>query len=227
MTKAQKITASILVTITIINTLAILRWIYGMTSGFNRIPDLIQTILIVIAVVPLLAMVIISIAFTASVKTSKKETRYVAPIVLGVFTALIAGYILSIPMNTDDRVVGDTMRPTDDGLFEYRVEIINPFQRNTRIRVLVREESSQEEILIYLNIPAREIGGHTDISGNTIWARMESLGMEGQYVLRFPAGLSFRNIYINGISYRTRELFTVGDSSFLIDIPNRTATRIE
>ena len=179
-------------------------------------------------VAPLLAMAITSIAFTASVKTSKKETRYVAPSVLGVFTALIAGYILSIPMNTDDSIANDTMRPTDDGLFEYRIELVNPFQRNARIRLFVKEVATEDEIHIYLDIPWQDVRGSSYVVlENFIWAYLERCDEFELYILHFPARQSNNRINIGRVTYRVMKIHTIGYASFLIDIPNRTATRID
>jgi len=92
--------------------------------------------------------------------------------------------------------------------------------------------STGEELHIPLDAPASEIGmvsaaREGEFQDRIIWARMEKHREIDGYVLRFPAGLGFDHIRIGGFVYTFRTIHAIGDTTFLIDMPNRTAIRID
>jgi len=180
---------------------------------------------------PLALAVFISAIYIARKRTNKEGSisRPFVIVACLVIIPLSAVVVFHPRVRTEpigDFIHSDTLRPTDDGLFEYRLDLINLFQRNARARLFVRDLTTGEEMYIPLRISVRGVGVISTPGGNFLRARMVQGELDGQYILRIPAGAPHRRTLIDG---RVFEFARIGDiqATFLIDIPNATATRIE
>jgi len=232
----QKLLCTILIAAIATSVFSMIWWYYGATNGFNRGLDLIAWVTMMYSIIPLAVVTFFSLLYAIyTVKDYKKCKKTASMVVVVVFALIMIPY--SIFINTHpslrqgpvrDFVRSDTIRPTDDGLFEYRLDLINLFQGNARARLFVRDLTTGEEVYIPLMLPLWEVGGILIPGGNAnfLWARMRQGEQEGQYILRIPAGKPLRRIVIDR---RVFEFTRIGDiqATFLIDIPNATATRIE
>ncbi|GKU78189.1 hypothetical protein L3i20_v225860 [Paenibacillus sp. L3-i20] len=57
----------------------------------------------------------------------------------------------------EEEVTTDSLQITSDNTYEYQLELINLFQKNSHARLYLKSTSTDEEIRIPLNIPVKEI----------------------------------------------------------------------
>ena len=256
MTTNKKTTIVIFTIITAFSSFVMATWLIRVFASFNRTPDLMETVFLFIVGIPTLLMILVfaitiaaSIVYSIMLIASKTKNSFSVSAIITLSILLIVGGGMAtfgllnpngiIARNTREWYFNDSMRPTSDGLFEYRVELVFPFQRNARLRLLVRDRSTGEEFHIPLDAPASEIGGvvaatETEFQRRIIWAKMTPSRETGEYLLMMPARRAFNEwetghgwVRIDGLVYNFHNLHAIGNATFLIDIPNRTATRID
>ena len=111
-------------------------------------------------------------------------------------------------------VLRDYMQTTADGKYEYRVEIINPFQRNGYVRLYVKELTTAEETIILLDIPIKDkaviVGGEDYVTPGPndlpVWSALEPTSSPSVYVLTTTGMFDREKVY-----------------SFLIDMESKTS----
>jgi len=207
-------------------------WIVGSTAGLNRFWGIIGTNILTFLVLPLLAMAVF--AFFRIVRPSPKKALSLTVIItLGILMTTISIFLIGIAPTVSeipDAISSDSIRPTDDGLYEYRFELVNAFQRNASARLFVRDLETQEEMYISLPISMRGIHGLSTPAGREfLWARMERDEVSGYYILKMPAGRDFRSMYIGDVEFHFRSIATNHQTiyrTFQINIQSRTATII-
>jgi len=255
--KNKKPILLIFASITTISTLALLIWLINIIIMFaNRTIGLMDTFFLVLVGIPVLLVVtafLIAIIFSIICLVdllSKKSKKYfsLAKIIILSSSMIVGsvlitfssfGFISIMGSNAYEWYFNDSMRPTDDGLFEYRLELVFPFQRNARLRLFVRDVVTGEEFHVPIDVDVGGIGGVVAASGGEfqrriIWARMMPAEEFEQYLLIMPARRAFNDeeigfgwVRIDGAVYNFHNLHAIGDATFLIDIPNRTSTRID
>jgi len=217
----------------VVSILAVIGWVLGATQGFNRGLDLMLTVALIVCVIPLSLLIVIAIVWLVKAyKDPERELSILTVLILSTLMLVLSG-IITFDRNMSagviaDFIYADTLRRTDDGLFEYRIELVNLFQRNATARLFVRDLTTDEEMYIPLDVPARDVGGLSiPHRRNFLWGRLENDVASGQYLLRMPAGSQWRDTYINDISFQFQRIHTFGNVTFTIDIPSRTATRVD
>ena len=222
----------ILVIITIISILAVARWIFNTTSGFNREFDLMNTIILVVFLVPLGLAIIFAVIQLIRIGVTPESVLSKATVI--VLCAIMAPLSLAItfvpflsPGPIRDYIYADSIRPTDDGLFEYRLELINAFQRNASARLFVRDLNSEEEMYIPIDILDGSLGGFSIPHGQSfLWGRLEPSEVSGQYIFKMPAE-RVQDGYIDGVRFEFLRLSTrVVGGAFLIDMNTKTAEEL-
>ena len=214
------------------SVLAVIRWFFSSTAGFNRGLDLVQMVTAIIYITPLFVVVVISlIVFAKTGFNSEKNLPKAPVIVLSVIMAVIsltitfAPTVAPGPVRTS--VWADSLRQTDDGLFEYRFELLNAFQRNASARLFVRDLATNEEMYIPINIPNISYAGpSTRRNISFLWARMMASEVSGEYILTMPAGRPWSQTYINEEIFEYARMGGIGDSVFLIQMEEKTAVEI-
>ena len=81
-----------------------------------------------------------------------------------------------------ERVMTDSIQITTDGHYEYRLEIINIFQRNSYARLYLKNISNAEEKRIRLPLPIYEIKGIIRDKVNH-WIKLEPSSKADRYIL--------------------------------------------
>ncbi|RXZ79065.1 hypothetical protein EBB07_24755 [Paenibacillaceae bacterium] len=199
----------------IVNVVSIVWFLIGSTANFQRSLDLIATATLLFFWIPSIFLSLLSIAlFLKGWTPSNNVAR--ALFYFGVLLLLCFSVFLFKGVNTQgwltERITSDSLKITSDLKYEYRIDLINLFQKNSQARLYVRNVSTGVES----SIPV-------DIYTNKIF----SIGIErgkGQlnnWVLMKPTDLPDR-YYLS----TTREL-RIQEEQFKIDIGTGTSKRLK
>lgn len=196
----------------IVNIVSLIWFLLGSTANFQRPLDLINTVTLITVWVPSLLLVVLStILFIKGWVASNFKH-------IGVWLILLALLFFAVPLfkgvNTEgwlyDHITSDPIKITSDGEFEYRTELINLFQKNSRERLYLRNVSTGREMYIPIDINTTEIYG--------IWVRE---GDDWMWALLSPTDVP------NQYELTTTEILRVPKNKFLIDIGTGTSQRLE
>ncbi|WP_110932675.1 hypothetical protein [Paenibacillus bouchesdurhonensis] len=144
----------------LINLSAVMWFIFGTTANFQRGMDLVSTVIFVYFGIPSILLIVLSIFLIIKGWIPSSPWRIVA------VSILILGLLSLSPtlfkyVDTsgwlEENVTTDTLQITSDNAYEYNLEIINLFQRNSYARLHLKSTSTDEEIRIPLDIPVKEI----------------------------------------------------------------------
>ena len=108
-----------------------------------------------------------------------------------------------------DRITSDPLRLTSDGKYEYRIDLINLFQKNSKERLYLRQVSTGEERFIPLHLNSREIHG-IGIPNDNDWSWAILCPTESAYIY----------------DLMTTEMLPVGIKRFEINVEKGTITEI-
>lgn len=193
----------------ITSTISILWFLLGTTANFQRSFDLVSTVIFITAWIP--STILVTISIFMLVRNQLFSTVNVGLI-------LIFLYFLSVPLfkgvNTQgwlyDNIRRDPIALTTDGKYEYSIEIINLFQKNSRERLYLKNPATGQVVYISIEINDNEIGGLRNRSEKDWkWAILSPTGIPDQYELI------------------TTDLLPVTKKRLLIDISSKTAQRID
>ncbi|MDG0874819.1 copper transporter family protein [Paenibacillus thiaminolyticus] len=129
---------------------------------------------------------------------------------LVLLTLLSAALIQSVSTQgwANEKITSDSLKITADEKYEYRVDLIKLFQRNSHARLYLKDVDSGEEMYIPIDIKTRKIVvlGVNEVNH---WVKLEATDNSFQYIL-----------------YTTKEL-GIPEEKFEIDIKAGTSTRLE
>jgi hypothetical protein len=139
----------------------------------------------------------------------------------GQYTTLFIGGLVSVllsaaliqSINTHgwakEKIESDTVKVTQDNKYEYRIDLINLFQRNSHARLYLKDVGSGKVIYIPVDIQTNKIKG-LRVGKVNHWVRLEPLDIESQYIL-----------------YTTKDLGRLPEEKFKIDILAGTSSRVK
>ena len=197
-------------------------FLLGSTACFQRSIDLVTTVIFIIAWVPALCFIVFSLL---AIKKNLIPNKKLFKIILTISIILISSIFTSTFINNaspygwlKEIVDEDYMQITLDEKYEYRLEIINRFQKNSYVRVYLKEISDGEEMRLKLDIPARDIyvvsGGIDSIYPEPeippVWSKLIPTDNESIYIL------TTTDLFDNDKSYR-----------FYVDVESNTVTMIQ
>lgn len=159
---------------TLIGAISIVWYLLGSTASFQRGLDLISSTIFIVLWVPALILIIFSTFLIIKGWKPKNKESYISFWILISFI-LILTISLFRGVNTSgwlhDRITSDPIRLTSDGKYEYRIDLINLFQKNSKERLYVRQVATGEESFIPLQLGSEEIHGIGIPIGNDLpWA---------------------------------------------------------
>lgn len=194
----------------LINLSGVIWFILGSTANFQRGIDLITTVIMIGLGIPSLLLIVLSVILLVR-RWSPQGGG-----VLGIFALIISMLLLSPPLynsvNTSgwltERVMTDSIQMTTDGYYEYSIEIINMFQRNSYARLYLKNVSTSEEKRIRLSLPIYEIHG-IGVEQVNYWVKLEPTSEADTYILQ------------------TTEDFPLLGERFEVDVINGQAVKIE
>ena len=214
-----KVIKAIWIIATTVLFLSVIWFLLGSTAFFNRGIDLVETVIFILVWIPALIIAIISwILLKKKWMPSNINFQIIFVSMIVICTIALSSPLIHraspygwlIP-----RVAGDVMQTTSDGKFEYRLELVNRLQRNNRVRLYVKNISTNEEMLIPLDLSTDIFGS---IGGTNAIAVLRPTETENIYML---------NPTVHMRSSAIRPLIRGAFVTFEIDMETRTARRIE
>lgn len=146
--------------IIVLSASSFLWFVIGSTAYLQRGMDVIGTTYLLIAGIPVLLFGVLFAVLLIKGWTPTSGVHYIG-IFVGLVTSIVLSTILIHSVNshgwTKDDIENDTLRATVNGKYEYRIELINLFQRNSNARLYLRDVGSGEEKYIPVNIQTRRI----------------------------------------------------------------------
>ncbi|KAF6637385.1 hypothetical protein [Paenibacillus polymyxa] len=136
----------------LINIGALIWFILGSTGGLQRGHDILATATLVIFGVPSIIIVLISLTYIWQGWAPFNGIKYIVSAILMVTLLFFSYYMVDGTPTRGwlyDDVRSDPVRLTSDHKYEYRIDLINPFQRNSREQLHLKNVSTGKEI----NIP--------------------------------------------------------------------------
>lgn len=143
-----------------INLSAVLWFILGSTANFQRGIDLISTAVLIFYGVPSIILIYISVVFLfKGWPLSSWRNTLVISIIIVCLLALSPTLYKYVNTNgwLTESIRTDSLQITEDGKYEYQIELVNVFQRNSFARLYLKNISTGEEVRIPLDIPVTEI----------------------------------------------------------------------
>jgi hypothetical protein len=187
-------------------------FLLGSTAYFQRGMDVIGTTVLWGAAVPVLLFVGIFTLLLIKGWIPTSGGQYVA-----VFIGLILSVLLSVALiqsvNTygwaKEKVESDSVKVTADNKYEYRIDLINLFQKNSHARLYLKDVGSGSVIYIPVDIQTNKIVG-LRVSKVNHWVGLEPTDIASQYIL-----------------YTTKDLGRLPEEKFKIDILAGTSSRVK
>ncbi|MNJ49660.1 hypothetical protein D3C77_449050 [compost metagenome] len=131
---------------------------------------------------------------------------------MGVGLPILLSAVLIQSVNThgwtNEKIRSDTLKISADGKYEYRVDLINLFQRNGHARLYLKNVSTGEETYITTEIQVRKIKTLA-VGEVNHWIKLEPTDNVSHYILN-----------------TTKEL-GIPEEKFEIDIATRTSRKLE
>lgn len=191
----QKAIKLIWIFIIAVNLSGVVWFILGSTANFQRGIDLITTIVFITFAIPSLLLIFISIILLINkwIPTKWWEIIIVVLMMIGMLL-LTPGLYKNVDTRgwLTERVRTDTLQQTSDKQFEYCIELINLFQKNSTARLYLKNTKTLEEMRIPLDIPIKEIKG---ITWNNInyFVKLEPTTDPNIYILHTTTEFPFPN----------------------------------
>lgn len=177
----------------LINLSAVTWFILGSTANFQRGVDLISTVIFSYFGIPSFLLIILSITLLLKgwSPSSTRGTIGVLIIIVGMLSLSPALFKnVSTSGWLEEKVTTDTLQITSDNTYEYQLEIINLFQKNSYARLYLKSTSTGEEIRIPLDIPVKEMAV-LFVEKNYHLITLEATSEEEFYILHPTSKLPF------------------------------------
>ncbi|WP_235560953.1 hypothetical protein [Bacillus sp. FJAT-28004] len=195
----------------LINLSAVMWFIFGTTASFQRGMDLISTIIFSYFGIPSIMLITLSIILLFKGWIPSSPWRIVAvSIMILCMLSLSPTLFKYVDTNgwLEEEVTTDTLQITSDNTYEYQLELINLFQKNSYARLYLKSTSTDEEIRIPLDIPLKEIVV-LFVEKNNHWIMLEATSEADIYILH------------------TSSKFPFPDEKFEVDVKKREAVKVQ
>ena len=174
--------------------------------------DIVGTFYLLIVGIPVLLLAILFTVFLIKGTVPTSGVHYIG-ICLGLILSLILSAILIHGVNSSgwakEKLESDSPKITADGKYEYHIDLINLFQRNSKARLYLRNVSTGEEKFIPINIQTRKIKTLA-VGKVNHWVLLEPTDIDSQYIL-----------------YTTKDLGRLPEEKFKIDILAGTSSGVK
>lgn len=174
--------------ITIVSNLsANLVLIVGASANFQRKIDLDSRLTLLVIGLPSLILIIMSIVGLLTKKASNtKLTSYIPGVIIIILLILlIPPNIKEIKNQTEgwiyQQVYSDPIKTTEDGKYDYCLEIVNLRGRSERL--YVKNNTTQEKTYLPISLEYSSERSLTYGTGNWSWAHLKSINQNDEYQL--------------------------------------------
>ncbi|WP_037285321.1 hypothetical protein [Saccharibacillus sacchari] len=164
----------------------------GFTANFQSTIDLVGTVMLFLIGIPLTVLSSVSLYFCLSKKALPGSVMQIVIIVLSIVMISMAWHTvnrISAEGWLEEAVAADTMKTTSDDNYQYGIEIINIFQRNSYSRLFIKNIESGEEKRIEIDLPVDRIGAL--VLDDVNWAYLEPTDTVNIYHLSTTDELPF------------------------------------
>ncbi|MFD1883909.1 hypothetical protein [Paenibacillus wenxiniae] len=170
---------------------SVLWFVLGVTAYFQRGMDLIATAYLGGLAVPMLLL-----SFLFAYLLSKKWTPRDKEQRMLLYTTCVINMLFSVVLVsslytngwTNTHSERDTLKVTDDQKYEYQIELVNLFQRNSYARLHLRNVQSDARSSIRVDMHSNEIVA-LGVSNINNWVELKSTTSSEKYILRTTADL--------------------------------------
>ncbi len=201
-------------------SLSMIWFLLGSTACFQRKVDLVSTVVFLVVWLPAFSFVILSVLIFKKGWVPVNVLSRIGLVIAVIVISLV--FIITLIRHTSmygwikENVIKDYTQSTIDKKYEYRLELVNMFQKNSYARIYIKDIKNYEETKIPLDIPTREksviIGGEEYMISETdvllVWSKLVPSETEDIYVL------TTTETFDEGKIYR-----------FQIDMKDKTAKR--
>lgn len=185
-------------------------FLLGSTAYFQRGMDIIGTTYLWGAGFPVLLLAILFTILLIKGWTPTSGVDYFGICLMLILTTLISAALIQ-SVNTHgwakEKIESDSIKVTIDNKYEYRIDLINLFQKNSHARLYLKDMSSGEELYIPVDIQTSKIVG-LGVKKINHWIKLEPTDNPSHYIL-----------------YTTEELW-IPEERFEIDIIEGTSSRV-
>lgn len=189
---------------------SLLWFLLGATAYLQRAMDIIGTTYLLLAGIPVLLSAILFTRLLIKGCTPTSGVHYIG-ICVGLVISILLSAVLIYSVNihgwTKEKIRSDSLKTTADSKYEYRIDLINLFQRNSTARLYLRDVDSGEEWHIPVDIQTRQIVGL-------------GVGRVNHWVILEPTDDPF--LY----NLSTTKDLRIPEEKFLIDIRAGTSSRV-
>ncbi|WP_262679040.1 hypothetical protein [Paenibacillus sp. J5C2022] len=177
----------------LLSSAAVAWFILGSTANFQLGMDLVSTVIFVYFGIPSILLITLSIVllFKGWIPPSP---WYIIAVSIVILCMLSLSPTLFKYVDTsgwlDENVTTDSLQITTDNMYEYQIELINLFQKNSYARLYLRSTSTDEEIRIPLDLPVKDIVV-LFVEKNNNWIKLEKTSEEDIYIVLTTSQFSF------------------------------------
>lgn len=175
----------ILIALIIFSVSSFVWFLLGSTAYFQRGMDIIGTTTLWGAGIPILLFAVLFTIVLIKRWTPTSGGDYVGIcVVLVISTILSVALIQSVSTNgwAKEKVNSDSIKVTDDEKYEYRIDLINLFQKNSHARLYLKDIISGEVMYIPVDIQTREIAG-LGVEQVNHWVMLETTTDASHYIM--------------------------------------------
>lgn len=196
----------------ILGTGALTVFILGTTALFQRYFDLIHTVLLVLYGIPCLGGVLVFSGLLFKKWQPSNKHGY-GLVITGISIVIIFSVLLvrNTPVSgwLVENVNSDTLKKTADQQYEYRLDLVNLFQKNSEARLYTRNIKTGEEQLIDLAIDTDSLTGLFNIESD----------IEKDWVIMHPNEDGYYYLI-------TTEELAIPEEKFKVDMENGESSKI-
>ncbi|MBG9734185.1 hypothetical protein [Paenibacillus alvei] len=160
-------------------------FLLGATAFFQRGMDIIGTTYFFGAAIPVLLFAIVFTIILIKGWAPTSGIDYVG-ICIGLVLATLISAALIQSVNThgwaNEKIVSDSIKVTIDGQYEYCIDLINLFQRNSHARLYLKDLSLGKETIIPVDIQTSKIVG-LGVKKVNHWVMLEPTNTASEYIL--------------------------------------------
>ncbi|MEC0202763.1 hypothetical protein P4H39_09000 [Paenibacillus lautus] len=175
----------LLIVVIIFSVSSFIWFLLGSTAYFQRGMDIIGTTVFWGAAIPVLLFVGFFTIMLIKGWNPTSRLEYV-----GISVALLFSILLSIALIqsvsdhgwADEKIESDLIKITEDKKYEYRIDLINLFQKNSRARLYLKDVGSGEVLYIPIDIQTHKIVG-LGVKKINHWVILEPTNNDFQYIL--------------------------------------------
>lgn len=175
----------LLIGIIIFNAVSFAWFLWGATAHLQRGMDIIGTTYLWGAGFPVLLFAVVFAILLIKGWAPTSGVDYVG-ICIGGGISILLSAVLIHSVNTqgweNEMIVSDTLKMSADGTYEYRIDLINLFQRNGHARLYLKNVSTGEETYISTEIQVRKIKTLAVDEVNH-WIKLEPTDNVSHYIL--------------------------------------------